>query len=409
MPRLQLVVHDTGEPALDGAVAGLLAARSGARLRRLRGDRDLAGPDVRQHVLAGGRLAPNGLLWAERASGVAVDTAVEIAGARELTVADAPADRPLVVAVNPRVAGAAAAATFARDAEGRGWPVDVLRVAPDGAALVARSRKGDVGRWRRDGFGRVVPDGTPATGPAGPPLRIVILGTETYHRHQYPAVLAALGDAADALGRALVIRFRAPDDGAAIRAMAVEDADGLVLPGGSDMGQVAGQIAAARLALTSGLPTVGLCLGMQSMATAAVRERLGLEAATLAEADPAAPIHSVVLRPAGPGGGHRLGDDASELRPGSHLARLYGRTRTVERYNHRYVLDPALVPDLERVGVRVPARSVTHGTADAVEAADHPFFIGMQGHPELNSAPGRPHPLLHGFLEAAAGRSRAAA
>ncbi len=413
MPQLLLVTHETGEPALDGAVAGLLAARSGARLRWLRGGCDLPGLDVRQHVLAGGGLAANGLLWAERASGQAVDAGAEIAGPGDLPADGLLPDRSIAVAVNPRVTGAAAAALRA-EAERRRWPVRSVQVVPDGAALVARidSRidgAEEVGRWQRDAFGRPVPAGTPAPAADGPALRIVILGTEAYHRRQYPAALAALGDAADDLGLAVAVRFVAPDDLAALRSLvegAMGRVDGILLPGGSDMGQVEGQIMAARLALRRDLPTAGLCLGMQSMATAALRERLGLEEACLAEANPAAPVHSIVPRPDGEGGRHRLGDDATDLLPDSRLGLLYGRVRTVERYNHRYVLNPALVPDLERVGVSVPAVSAVHGTADAVEVADHPFFIGMQGHPELNSAPGRAHPLLRGFLRAAADRSR---
>ncbi|MCW2241734.1 glutamine amidotransferase-related protein [Azospirillum canadense] len=414
MPQLLLVTHETDEPALDGAVAGLLAVRFGARLRRLRGGRDLPGLDVRQHVLAGGGLAANGLLWAERASGQPVDAGVEIAGPGDLPADGLLPDRSVAVAVNPQVTGDGSTAALRAEAERRGWPVRTVQVVPDGERLVALvdgriDGAEEVGRWQRDGFGRPMPAGTPAPASDRPALRIVILGTEAYHRRQYPAALAALGDAADDLGLAVVVRFVAPDDLAALRALVegtMGRVDGILLPGGSDMGQVEGQITAARLALRRDLPTAGLCLGMQSMATAALRERLGLEEACLAEANPAAPVHSIVPRPDGEGGRHRLGDDATDLMPASRLGQLYGRARTVERYNHRYVLNPALVPDLERVGVSVPALSATHGTADAVEVADHPFFIGMQGHPELNSAPGRAHPLLRGFLRAAAGRSR---
>lgn len=404
MPELLLVHHDCDAAALDGAVAGLLAARLGARLHRLRGRRDLPGLDARQHVLAKGGLAANGLLWAERASGAPVEAGVEIGGVDGLT---AGADRA-VVALNALTAGAAGAA-FSSDAEGRGWSIRSIHVVEDGTLLAARMEAGeDIGRWRRDAFGRPMPAGDPVPEPGGPAVRIVILGAEAYHRRQYPAALAALGDAADALGLAVAVRFVAPDDLAAMRLLLEGGGgrvDGILLPGGSDMGQVEGQITAARLALRRDLPVAGLCLGMQSMATAVVRERLGLERAGLAEADPTAPVHSIVPRPVAPADRHRLGDDATTLQPSSRLGQLYGRDRTVERYNHRYVLNPALIGPLEGVGLTVPALSAAHGTADAIDVPDHPFFIGMQGHPELNSRPDRPHPLLRGFLTAAAGRA----
>lgn len=414
MPRLLLVHHDTGEAALDGAVAGLLAAQTGARLRRLAGGRDLDGLDVRQHVLAEGGLAANGVLWAERASGRPVEARVDIDGPTGL-----PADGPVVVSVNPRVAGHGADAALAAEAARRGWDTGIVRVRAEGALLEAVSDGGNAseqpaGRWRRDAFGRVVPLASalsmrippePMGEPVDNPPRILLLGNEEHHRRVYPAALAALGDAADGLDRRVKLRFLAPDEAAALGDLLPDMADGLLLPGGSDMGQVAGQIAAARIALRHGLPTVGLCLGMQSMAAAALRERLGLEGATLAEADPAAACHGVVLRPDTGGPAHRLGEDRTELIPSSQLGRLYGRESTLERYNHRYVLNPALIPALERAGVSVPAWAAAHRTADAVEAAGHPFFIGMQGHPELNSAAGRPHPLLTGFLRAAIRRA----
>lgn len=254
MPRLLLVHHDTGEPALDGAVAGLLAAQTGARLRRLTGDRDLDGLDVRQHVLADGGLAANGVLWAERASGRPVEAGVDIDGPAGL-----PADGPVVVAVNPRILAPGAApgaeAALAAEAARRGWDTGTVRVRAEGALLEAVFDGGNgtelpAGRWRRDAFGRVVPLASalsmrippePMGEPVDNPPRILLLGNEEHHRRVYPAALAALGDAADGLDRRVRLRFLVPDEAAALGDLLPDMADGLLLPGGSDMGQVPGE------------------------------------------------------------------------------------------------------------------------------------------------------------------------
>ena len=175
----------------------------------------------------------------------------------------------------------------------------------------------------------------------------------------------------------------------------------MLLPGGSDMADVPGQILMARGALDAAVPTVGLCLGMQTMATAVAQGVLGEAAVNLAEADPDAPLHSFVamsedaaLAP------HRLGERATLPIPGTRYGSLPGARRW-ERFNHRYRLNAGLKHAFAAAGARVSAWDETGTVADAIEVDRHPFFIGLQGHPELQSAPGAPHPLLSWFVKAA--------
>ena len=261
------------------------------------------------------------------------------------------------------------------------------------------------------------------------PLHVALIGSERDQYGGYPATLAALGDAADAADIRLTIDFVTPQTLTQQNIAArLCDVHGIVLPGGSDMERVAGQIEAARFAYQSGLPIVGLCLGMQSMATAVARIALNDEAIGLAEVGVSLPgqpyRHSFVpIDDSGPNLHHRLGDRRSQLVPASRLQAILGDV-TVTRYNHRYRLNDDLIGPLKTAGVNVCARGEHDreaerrdepipkqaGTSndasytryvDAIEAPAHPFFIGMQGHPELSSAEARPHPLLVAFLRAA--------
>lgn len=186
----------------------------------------------------------------------------------------------------------------------------------------------------------------------------------------------------------------------------MRSADGVLLPGGSDMEQVAGQIEAARIGLRQDRPTLGLCLGLQTMATAVAQDLAGLSGANLAEADPGAPIKTFVRladetgRPL-----FRVGLQEGRLTPGSEVARLWGNEPFKIRCNHRFVLNPVLHEALFSAGLRAGALHQDRDLVDAIELPGHRFFMGAQGHPELTSAPDRPSPLITAFLAAAANRT----
>jgi CTP synthase len=395
-----LVEHRTPDPALDGMIAGELAGlHAGTLVHTVSGGGGLDRFDSVQHVLRDGALAPNGLVWFERRTGLPVGLAVDRGAVAVLP------DPVVVVAVNPAVAAQREAAErIAVTAARLGRAVERVQVTDDGPGFRLEGGDGPA-HWVRDRYGR--PSAAPSSArPAGDTaVRILVIGDERLQREVYPANLAALGDAADALSVAVAVRFADPryhaDDALAA---AVEDADGVLLPGGSDMEQVAGQVAAARMALRRDVPAVGLCLGMQSMCTAAAQVLAGLDGANLAEADPAAPIKTFVRltdvhgRPE-----FRLGARRMRVVAGTRLADLAGPGPLEVRCNHRFVLDPALHDRLFAAGLVASGWHADRDLVDAIELPGHRFYMGQQGHPELSSRPGAPAPLIAGFLAAAAG------
>jgi CTP synthase len=394
-----LVEHATPVPAVDGLAAAEVAARvGGIVVHTVAGGAGLGRFDCAQHVLRSGALAPNGLLWAERATGRPVGEAVDRGAVASLP------DDVVVVPVNPAVPAQVEAAERIRAKAARiGRAVEDIRVEDvDGGWRVGAGKDG--APLRLDAFGRPVADGaTPVAAGAAPV--VLVVADERLQRDVYPANLAALGDAAEALGIAVEVRFADPRRTSATDlAGLIGRADGVVLPGGSDMEQVAGQIEAARAALRADVPTLGLCLGMQSMCTAVAQDLAGLTGANLAEADPSAPIKTFV-RLNDPSGRpeFRLGGRTTRVSPGSLFAGIVDAPEIEVRYNHRFVLDPALHDRLMAAGLRVGGWHIDRDLVDAVELPGHRFFVGMQGHPELTSRREAPAPVVKAFLAAAAG------
>lgn len=402
---LILVTHETEIPALDGMIAGQIAAERGAVLVTLvTGGAGLGRYDCTLHVLSHGELAANGLFWAEWASGRFVEPAMQAAA-----VAGHPA--PLaVVSINPAIeAQKQAAARIAVHAETVERTVEHIRVEEDGDIFHVYAQDGGhpVASWMRDGFGRPCPAGTKRPASAREPVRILVVGDEALLRDTYPANLAALGDAADALGLDVALSFVDPrePDHASFDSL-LSSVDGLVLPGGSDMEQVPGQIEAARASIRRDVPTVGLCLGMQTMATAVARELGGHNDANMAEADPDAQTKTFVrLHDEAGQPEFRLGLRRARVVSGTFLSEIFGGAGSVEVHcNHRYVLDPALHGPLARAGLTVSGLQEGRDLADAIEVLSLRFFVGMQGHPELLTRRDKPHPLIVAFLREAAAR-----
>ncbi|ODN71223.1 glutamine amidotransferase-related protein [Methylobrevis pamukkalensis] len=402
---LLVVHHATGEPALHGAAAAALCKAIGARLVHGPVGFDLARhADAFQHVTRCGQLVASGLLWAERlgldlSARSTADETVAAALAGDVVLAHRPGD--------PQSEDHLSEVTGLAGRAGVDMRHFAVRVPGEGAdlAVVGEASGAVLATVTRDRYGRVdmpLADVSPKTGA----VRIALVGSEHDQREAYPANIAALADAADALGLDLTLVFLDPKlQSADDFAQAAREVGGVLLPGGSDMGNVTGQILAAGAGLDAGLPTLGLCLGMQSMSTAVARRTPGFEAANLEEADPDAPIKTFVPMAGTPGlPVYRLGEATIRAQPGTRIAALLGAAPTV-LCNHRYRLAPGLVGPLDGSGLAVGATDATGGIVDAVEHRDHPFYTGMQGHPELSSRRDAPHPLITAFVAAAAGRA----
>jgi CTP synthase len=420
-PPLLVVVHATDQPGTDCLVAGALgeALAGGSQLSLFR--LAPAGATFRsvgctEHATQEGTLQANGMFWLERA-GRSVATLDRLPGAALRTAT--------VVSANLTILDGQHVEALHRWARERGalWATvvevaagfDVYLGPPsDGRRLVKRLLVRDAyGRLPPIDAGDLVPDvahifqGLAVMAPAvpvGPQPRIVVVGHKAHFAQIYPAVLASLGDAADQLGMAPAVSCVAHQDIADGGWTSVlKDADGLVLPGGTEMSQVEGQIAAATAALEQDLPTLGLCLGMQTMTTAFLRRSCGLTGAHLEETTADAPTLSFIrLRDSDGRPLHYLGEREMVVRPNTRLAALYQKPDAVERLNHRYHLNPDLIPALEQRGLTVSATTADTGVAEAAEVPGRHFFLGIQGHPELRSRRFAPHPAVVGLLREAA-------
>ncbi|TCV95175.1 glutamine amidotransferase-related protein [Biostraticola tofi] len=393
---LIFVKDDATEPARYGAMAAILAARLAIPLVHLEVDwRHSAYADACQHVIGEGKLTGSGLLWAERLLG---GSAGQATGLKTLLADAATGFRVVVLAAHS--GNTLDQLISMAKAQRIDYQLLTIRDTRQGLAF-SRGQQTDVslGYWRRDRFGRWI--NTPESVPAGLPLRIALIGARDHQFSAYPATLAALGDASDQLAIPVEVVFADP---LALEQQAeaqLAGVDGLLLPGGAAMENVRGQISAARYGLRHNIPTLGLCLGMQTMTTALCQRMLGSTQANLAESDPLAAIKTFVPLAETPGHPHhRLGDDLMLTRPGTLAARLMGPRCTL-RYNHRYQLAPSLKEGLGQHGLIISGTDTSGTIADIIECQSHRFYMGAQGHPELSSASGKAHPLLLALISAA--------
>ena len=188
--------------------------------------------------------------------------------------------------------------------------------------------------------------------------------------------------------------------------------DGVVIPGGFGIRGIEGKLGAIRHAREQGIPTLGLCLGLQCMVIEVARHLAGIEQANSAEFDPDTPDPviatmadqvDIVAGNADLGGTMRLGAYPAVLTPGSVVAEVYGTTEVSERHRHRYEVNNAYRQALTEAGLVISGTSPDGRLVEFIELARdrHPFFAATQAHPELKSRPTRPHPLFRSFIGAA--------
>ena len=188
--------------------------------------------------------------------------------------------------------------------------------------------------------------------------------------------------------------------------------DGVVIPGGFGYRGIEGKVRAARYGRESGLPTLGLCMGMQCMVIELARSALGTDDANSTEFDAFTPHPVIDLLPeqrdlADKGGTMRLGSYPCVLTEGSLAHRAYKQPIVLERHRHRFEFNNAYRELLETNGMRFSGLSPDGRLVEIVEIPEHPFYLGTQYHPEFRSRPNRPHPLFTAFIQAALERARA--
>ena len=189
--------------------------------------------------------------------------------------------------------------------------------------------------------------------------------------------------------------------------------DGVVVPGGFGERGWEGKIAAAKWARENSIPYLGLCLGMQVMVTEFARNVCGMNGANTTEIDPETPYPVISLLDeqqgiTDKGGTMRLGAYPCKLIPGSLAARAYGTDLISERHRHRWEFNNAYRETLAKAGLNASGTSPDSALVEISEISAHPFMIGTQFHPELQSRPNRPHPLFRAFVAAALGKSSVA-
>jgi CTP synthase len=199
----------------------------------------------------------------------------------------------------------------------------------------------------------------------------------------------------------------------------LEGVHGILVPGGFGERGAEGMIEAARFARERQLPYFGVCLGLQMAVIDTARHLARLQGAGSTEFGPCAhPVIGLMTewmrgneleqrREGGDlGGTMRLGAYEAVLDPESRVAAIYGRTGISERHRHRYEVNNAYRDTLEAAGLHFSGMSPDGLLPEIVEIPEHPWFIGVQFHPELKSRPFEPHPLFTSFVKAAVDQSR---
>ncbi|MEK6350983.1 MAG: CTP synthase [Burkholderia sp.] len=201
--------------------------------------------------------------------------------------------------------------------------------------------------------------------------------------------------------------------------------DAVLVPGGFGRRGTEGKIAAIRYARESNVPYLGICLGMQLAVIEFARDVVGLKDANSTEFDPATPSRVVALitewhdregkvekrtEESDLGGTMRLGSQRCPIKAGTLAEEIYG-TDVNERHRHRYEVNNGFVPQLEAGGLVISARTPSEDLPEMMELprSMHPWFVGVQFHPEFTSTPRDGHPLFKSFVEAALANQQARA
>ncbi len=238
-------------------------------------------------------------------------------------------------------------------------------------------------------------------------VKIGVVGKYIELQDAYKSVYESLSHAGIANhARVKIIRIDAENLENRAGLVRLKQLDGILVPGGFGDRGIEGKIAAARYAREKKIPYFGLCLGMQVAVIDFARNVLRLKKANSFEFDEKTPHpvialmdeqRHVVLK----GGTMRLGAYECKLKPGTLARRAYGREIVSERHRHRFEVNNDYVARLEKAGMVISGMNPKRGLVEVVELKNHPWFLGVQCHPEFQSKPNQAHPLFAAFIAAA--------
>ncbi|WP_375549020.1 CTP synthase [Oceanicaulis alexandrii] len=251
-------------------------------------------------------------------------------------------------------------------------------------------------------------------------VTIAVVGKYTVLVDAYKSLLEALNHGGIANGVKVKVKWldasQFEDDENLVE---LEDVHAILVPGGFGERGAEGKIAAAKFARERKIPYFGICFGMQMAVIEAARNLAGLDGASSSEfGDPEVPLVGLLTEwvkdnetvrrhvDGDLGGTMRLGAFPASLKDGSKVREIYGQAAIHERHRHRYEVNIAYKEQLEKSGLVFSGLSPDGVLPEIVEYADHPWFIGVQYHPEYKSRPFDPHPLFASFVAAAKDHSR---
>ncbi len=235
---------------------------------------------------------------------------------------------------------------------------------------------------------------------------IAVVGKYIKHNDAYKSVYESLTHAGIAINTRVIIRKIEAEEVERLGAeAALQNVDGLLVPGGFGHRGIDGKIEAIQFARECDIPFFGICLGLQCAAIEFSRNVLNLVGANSTEMDPQTP-HPVVclldeqFHITDKGGTMRLGSYACHLTEGSRAHQAYGSRLIHERHRHRYELNNLYRRQLEEQGFLITGTSPDGNLVEVIELKDHPWFVAVQCHPEFKSKPIKAHPLFREFVQA---------
>lgn len=239
---------------------------------------------------------------------------------------------------------------------------------------------------------------------------IALVGKYTQLHDAYLSVVESLNHAGTA--NDAIVEIQWVDSGeltAENTAEKLSGCAGVLVPGGFGGRGVEGMISAIQYAREHCVPYFGICLGMQMAVVEFARHAAGLAGAHSSELDPRTEHPVIDLMPdqvgvTDKGGTMRLGSFPCRLAEGSRAMAAYGTGHIDERHRHRYEFNNAYRERLTAAGLALTGLSPDNRLVEIVELKDHPWFVGVQFHPELKSRPNRAHPLFRAFIAAASAR-----